>query len=67
MNKYKEITKCRISGSENLITVLNLGKQALTGVFPKTIAEEVTSGPLELVWCPESGLPRECIERKVSR
>jgi hypothetical protein len=56
MKKYTEINKCRISGSENLITVLNLGNQALTGVFPKTKTEEVTSGPLELVWCPDSGL-----------
>jgi hypothetical protein len=53
---YKEITKCRISGSSNLITVLSLGNQCLTGVFPKTKEEKVTSGPLDLVWCPDSGL-----------
>src|SRR4029434_11017916 len=33
-----------------------LGNQALTGVFPRSTATPVTSGPLELVWCPESGL-----------
>ncbi|KIZ39176.1 methyltransferase [Rhodopseudomonas palustris] len=53
---YRKIEKCRISGSENLVSVLNLGKQVLTGVFPKTIDENITAGPLELVWCPDSGL-----------
>jgi hypothetical protein len=53
---YTEISKCRISGSTNLIAVLSLGEQYLTGVFPKTTKEEVTKGPLDLVWCPDSGL-----------
>ena len=53
---YTEISKCRINGSANLITVLSLGEQYLTGVFPKTTDEEVTKGPLDLVWCPDSGL-----------
>ncbi|PCJ01418.1 MAG: methyltransferase [Flavobacteriales bacterium] len=53
---YKEIDKCRISGSSNLIDVLSLGDQYLTGVFPRTIEEKVTKGPLDLVWCPDSGL-----------
>ena len=50
------IDKCRISGSSNLITVLDLGSQALTGVFPKNVNDPITSGPLRLVWCPDSGL-----------
>ena len=53
---YKKIDACRMSGSTNLISVLDLGKQALTGVFPHSPEEEVTSGPLELVWSPDSGL-----------
>ena len=53
---YTEITKCRISDSSNLIPVLSLGIQYLTGVFPKQITDEVSKGPLDLVWCPESGL-----------
>lgn len=53
---YTEINKCRISGSSNLVTVLSLGDQYLTGVFPKTVEEAVTKGPLDLVWCPDSGL-----------
>lgn len=51
-----EIKQCRISGSSHLISVLNLGDQALTGVFPKSPTEKITRGPLELVWCPDSGL-----------
>lgn len=53
---FTEISQCRISGSRNLINVLSLGEQYLTGVFPKTITEKVTKGPLDLVWCPDSGL-----------
>jgi len=53
---YKEITRCRVSNSDNLVSVLNLGHQALTGVFPRNATEDVTVGPLELVWCPDSGL-----------
>ena len=54
--KITEIDKCRISGSSNLITVLDLGIQALTGVFPKNVNDPITSGPLRLVWCSDSGL-----------
>ena len=53
---YTEISKCRISDSSNLITVLSLGEQYLTGVFPKSKSEVITKGPLDLVWCPDSGL-----------
>ncbi|HRY02175.1 MAG TPA: class I SAM-dependent methyltransferase [Beijerinckiaceae bacterium] len=52
----KRIEKCRISGSTNLLSVLSLGDQALTGVFPASSDVPVTVGPLELVWCPDSGL-----------
>jgi len=53
---YTQITHCRASGSQHLVSVLHLGVQALTGVFPRSPSEPVTSGPLELVWCPDSGL-----------
>jgi hypothetical protein len=56
LTAYKQISQCRLSGSENLVSVLNLGHQALTGVFPANPSVSVTSGPLELVWCPNSGL-----------
>jgi 2-polyprenyl-3-methyl-5-hydroxy-6-metoxy-1,4-benzoquinol methylase len=48
---FEEITKCRICGNENLVSVLNLGNQFLTGVFPATRDEEITRGPLELIKC----------------
>lgn len=51
MNKYTKIEKCRICGNTNLISVVNLGEQTLTGVFPKSLTEEITTGPLELVKC----------------
>ena len=50
------IEKCRVGGSTNLVSVLSLGNQALTGVFPATRETPVTVGPLELVWSPDSGL-----------
>jgi len=53
---YKEIVKCRISDSKNLISVVNLGEQYLTGVFPKKPNSKISHGPLELVWCPDSYL-----------
>ena len=52
----EKINRCRLSGSSNLVSVLNLGDQYLTGVFPKRKDEAITKGPLELLWCPESGL-----------
>lgn len=56
MGAYSELKACRISGSDHFVPVLDLGHQALTGVFPKSAADVVTRGPLELVWCPDSGL-----------
>ena len=56
MSNYHDIDACRITKNKNFVTVLNLGFQALTGVFPKTIDQKVTVGPLELVWSPDSGL-----------
>lgn len=52
----RRIEHCRISGSQNLLTVLNLGENAFTGIFPANRADSVPRGPLELVWCPDSGL-----------
>ena len=48
---YKEINKCRVSESENLINILSLGDQKLTGVFPLTKDENELGGPVDLVWC----------------
>ncbi len=50
------IHHCRISDSTNLVSVLNLGDQAFTGTFPSSPTQHVPTGPLELLWCPDSGL-----------
>jgi NDP-4-keto-2,6-dideoxyhexose 3-C-methyltransferase len=44
-------TKCRICGNPNLQTVMDLGDQMLTGIFPRKQTEQVTTGPLRLVKC----------------
>jgi NDP-4-keto-2,6-dideoxyhexose 3-C-methyltransferase len=50
------IQRCRICGNPNLVKVLDLGEQALTGVFPRSKDQPVTKGPLRLLKChDESG------------
>jgi NDP-4-keto-2,6-dideoxyhexose 3-C-methyltransferase len=49
---YKIINACRICGNTELIPVVNLGEQYLTGVFPRNnAADTLTKGPLSLVKC----------------
>jgi len=48
---YKEIERCRICGNSELVEVLDLGTQTLTGVFPRTRDQAITAGPLRLVKC----------------
>ncbi len=57
---HKEINKCRICGNEELVSVLDLGKQVLTGVFPKNPDEIISKGPLELVKCCEDEAGQNC-------
>lgn len=47
---YQKISKCRICGNTHLESVLHLGDQALTWVFPLP-GQPVEVGPLELVKC----------------
>jgi hypothetical protein len=56
MSNYRELQNCRAGGGDHLVSVLNLGQQTLTGVFPRSPDELLTKGPLELVWSPVSGL-----------
>ena len=49
--KPTEIGACRCCGNTRLEQILSLGVQQLTGVFPRSASETVTSGPLELVKC----------------
>ncbi len=48
---YRQIDRCRICGNTHLEPVLDLGEQALTGVFPRQKHAAITSGPLRLVKC----------------
>lgn len=50
---YKKISKCRVCSNSNIVKVLDLGVQVLTGVFPKSITQLISSGPLHLVKCVE--------------
>jgi len=48
---FTQVKQCRICGNSNLERVLDLGEQALTGVFPRTRDQQVGCGPLRLVKC----------------
>ena len=47
----REISSCRICNNRQLVSLLHLGEQCLTGIFPKSPDEPITRGPLELVKC----------------
>lgn len=57
---YKEIKGCRICGNTELVSIINLGNQYLTGVFPRSLNEQITSGPLELIKCQEDDSLNSC-------
>jgi len=46
-----QIKKCRICGNSDLVPVVDLGEQYLTGVFPLQKTETLSKGPLRLVKC----------------
>lgn len=48
---YQKVEACRICGNTELKRVLDLGEQMLTGVFPASRDQAVTTGPLRLVKC----------------
>lgn len=45
------IDRCRICAGTDLVQILDLGEQMLTGVFPRARDAQVTTGPLRLVKC----------------
>ena len=55
-NIYKKISKCRISGDKNLITVAKFPKMGLTGTFPKSKSEKIIKTPVEVVFSKKSKL-----------
>ena len=53
---YVECGQCRISGRSDLIQVVDIGTQYLSGIFPSDINTSITRGPLQLNIGLESGL-----------
>ncbi|HKQ97912.1 MAG TPA: class I SAM-dependent methyltransferase [Candidatus Polarisedimenticolia bacterium] len=57
---HRAIDRCRVCGNADLEPALDLGTQALTGVFPKTRDENVPGMPLQLVRCVTGGDLDKC-------
>ena len=51
-----KINKCRACENKNLVKCLDLGKQYLTGIFPKNKNQKVSLGNLSLVFCNKCSL-----------
>jgi NDP-4-keto-2,6-dideoxyhexose 3-C-methyltransferase len=60
MASYVDVARCRVCGNEELLPLLSLGVQALTGVFPRSREEKVTAGPVDLVKCSERSGGKTC-------
>ncbi|MBA7646167.1 hypothetical protein ES703_53929 [subsurface metagenome] len=58
--RVKEIKKCRICGRRDLIPILNLGVQALSGRFPSEEEPDPPKAPLELVKCDNTNNTNAC-------
>lgn len=59
-NPYIEHTSCRICGNSALTTILNLGHQELSGVFPTTTDLDPPQAPLDLIICDSSNNDSAC-------
>lgn len=53
-NMFRKIEKCRVCDNEHYVTVLDLGNQYLSGIFPKCVDPDMYRGPLKLVKCDET-------------
>ena len=58
--KIKAIEQCRICGNRDLIPVMDLGVQALSGRFPSPGEPDPPRAPLELVKCDNSRNSNSC-------
>lgn len=56
MKVYTNIECCRLCKSDRLEKVFSLGEQSLTGVFPQSKNETISSGPVDLMKCESCGL-----------
>lgn len=54
------IERCRICGNPHLVSVLDLGLQRLSGVFPDPAAPQPSLSPLELLRCDTATRPDAC-------
>jgi cyclopropane fatty-acyl-phospholipid synthase-like methyltransferase len=57
---FREIDKCRICGNRDLVPILSMGEQYLTGVFPNLRDATLSKGPLELIACSTDYNARAC-------
>ena len=53
-------TKCRICNNKDLVSVVNIGNQCLSGVFPAKDAPNPSKSPLELIKCDNSKNSNVC-------
>ena len=58
--KIKGIEECRICGNSDLIPILDLGVQTLSGRFPSEGEPDPPKAPLELVKCNNTGNSKAC-------
>ena len=56
----KSWQKCRICGNSHLASIVNLGNQALSSVFPSPDAPDPSFSPLDLIRCDKSAVPDAC-------
>ena len=57
---FREIEACRICANRDLVPILSLGEQYLTGVFPSVRDADLSRGPLELVACNRASHGNAC-------
>lgn len=55
-----ELESCRVCGSPDLVSILDLGTQALSGRFPSAEGDDPPRAPLELVRCNDTQDPNAC-------
>ncbi len=65
--KYKTISRCRLCGSSNLDTILDLGNHPLANDLKKTYDENKDKFPLTLLFCPDCSLVqlRETVNKEI--
>ena len=56
----RPINECRVCKNKNLMKVLDLGEQYLTGIFPKTKDRVISKGPLQLLKCHQDSNNDAC-------